>query len=246
MSKIVIFGAGGRAGRHVVAEAVARGHHVTAVVRDPAKHRELLRPHPATEGDPAECGSLRVDGERGGGRAMPGVGGVRLIAGDVTDAGSVAAAAAGHDAVISVAARLDVPSVDFYVAAAHALLDGLARAGVGRLVLAGIGTTLEAAPGVMVHDTPGFPPEARAFSLGHAAELEVLRDADTGVDWLVLAPPPVFLDDAPRTGRYRIGGGQVLPSSGDTPFPYADLAVALIDEVETPAHHRTLAAVAGP
>lgn len=244
MSKIVIFGAGGRAGRHAVTEAVARGHHVTAVVRDPARHQDLLSPTPA---------SLAVEGRRpgggehtAGGTAAAG-GGVTLVAGDVTDAGSVAAVAAGHDAAISVAARLDVPSAEFYVAAARALVEGLARAGVGRLVLAGIGTTLEAAPGVMVHDTPGFPEEARAFSLGHAAELEVLRAAGTGVDWVVLAPPPVFLDDdAPRTGRYRLGGGQVLPASGETTFPYADFAVALVDEAQAPTRHRTLAAVAGP
>ncbi|MEU8250038.1 NmrA family NAD(P)-binding protein [Nonomuraea sp. NPDC048916] len=36
--KITIFGAGGRAGRQVVAEARRRGHQVTAVVRDPARH----------------------------------------------------------------------------------------------------------------------------------------------------------------------------------------------------------------
>jgi putative NADH-flavin reductase len=93
----------------------------------------------------------------------------------------------------------------------------------------------------VVHDTPGFPAEGREFSLGHAAELEVFRTADTEIDWLMLAPPPVVLDDeAPRTGRYRIGGGQVL---GDGAFSYADLAVALVDEAETPKHHRTLAAL---
>ncbi|WP_370938899.1 NAD(P)-dependent oxidoreductase [Amycolatopsis sp. cg13] len=41
MSKIVIFGAGGRAGRQAVAEARRRGHDVTAVVRDPARYPDL-------------------------------------------------------------------------------------------------------------------------------------------------------------------------------------------------------------
>lgn len=41
MSKIVIFGAGGRAGRQAVAEARRRGHDVTAVVRDPARYRDV-------------------------------------------------------------------------------------------------------------------------------------------------------------------------------------------------------------
>lgn len=104
-----------------------------------------------------------------------------------------------------------MPSAEFYSSAAHALLDGLARAGVGRLVLVGIGSTLETAPGVVVHDAPGFPEEARAFSLGHTAELDVLRAAETDIDWLVIAPPPVILDDeAPRTGRYRTGDNRVL------------------------------------
>jgi putative NADH-flavin reductase len=214
MSKIIFFGAGGRAGRRVVAEAVTRGHQVTAVVRDPARHQDL-------NGD-----------------------GVALVAGDVTSADSVAAAAAGHDAAISAAVRLDMSSEEFFVSAAHALLNGLARDGVGRLVLIGIGTILEIAPGVLVHDAPEFPAEGRAFSLGHAAELEVLRAANTEIDWLVLAPPPTVLDDdAPRTGHYRIGGGQVLPADDAAAFSYADLAVALMDEVETPKHHRTLAAV---
>ncbi|MEV5705924.1 NAD(P)H-binding protein [Actinoallomurus sp. NPDC052274] len=215
MSGIVIFGAGGRAGRRAVAEAVARGHRVTAVVRDPAAHADLA-------------------GER-----------VTLVAGDVTDAGRVAAVAAGHDAAINAAVRLDVSSEDFFASAAHALLDGLARTEVRRLLLVGIGTVLETAPGVPVHDAPGFPAEGRAFSLGHAVQVEVFRGADTEIDWLVLAPPPVVLgDEAPRTGRYRIGGRQVLPSGEGEGFSYADLAVALVDEIEDPKHHRTLAAVA--
>ncbi|XHU04487.1 NAD(P)H-binding protein [Amycolatopsis sp. WGS_07] len=41
MSKIVIFGAGGRAGRQAAAEARRRGHEVTAVVRDPSRYRDL-------------------------------------------------------------------------------------------------------------------------------------------------------------------------------------------------------------
>ncbi|MFJ1894821.1 NAD(P)-dependent oxidoreductase [Streptomyces sp. NPDC088115] len=214
-SRIVVFGAGGRAGRRAVAEAVARGHQVTAVVRNPSSYPDL-------------AGA-----------------GVSVVPGDVTDAESVAAVSAGHDAAISAAGRMDMDSSEFYVGAAHALLDGLARAGVGRLVLIGIGSVLETAPGVAVHDAPGFPEEARAFSLGHSAELDVLRAAETDIDWLVIAPPPVMLDDeAPRTGRYRTGGGQVM-ADGAPSFSYADLAVALIDEIETPKHRRSIMAVAG-
>ncbi|MEV0235027.1 NAD(P)H-binding protein [Nonomuraea sp. NPDC050786] len=210
VSKIVVFGAGGRAGRRVVAEAAGRGHEVTAVVRDPAKY-------------PALAGA-----------------GVRVVAGDVTDLDGVAGAAAGHDAAVQAATRMDVPSAEFYTAAARALTGGLARAGVSRLVALGIGTLLEVSPGVRLVDTPDFPADHRAFSLGHAAELEVFEASE--LDWVVLAPPPVFLDDsAARTGRYRIGGGQV--PALEPPLSFADLAVAVVDEVERPGHHRVQVAV---
>ena len=216
MSRIIVFGAGGRAGRRVVAEAMSRGYRVTAVVRDPGQHQDLS------------------------------AAGVSLVAGDVTAVDDVADLAAGHDAAVNAAARLDVPSEQFFAAAARALVGGLARAGVGRLVAIGVGTTLETAPGVAVHDAPDFPAEYRAFSVGHAAQLEVLRAAETGIDWVVLVPPPTVLDhEAERTGRYRIGGAQVLPASDDAAlFSYADLAVALVDELEDPKHHRELVAVA--
>ncbi|MBP1159356.1 MULTISPECIES: NAD(P)-dependent oxidoreductase [Rhodococcus] len=215
MSRIIIFGAGGRAGRRAVSEALARGHRVTAVVRDPARCPELA--------------TLGAD----------------LVTGDATDADSIAALSAGHDVAISAVARMDLPSSEFYVAATEALLDGLGRALVGRMLVVGIGTLLETEPGVRVLDAPGFPSEAREFSLGHAAELEVLRGADTDVDWLMLAPPPVVLDEvAERTGEYRIGGSTVIAdAAGARPFSYADLAVALIDEVERPKHSRELVAV---
>ncbi|MFE9425456.1 NAD(P)-dependent oxidoreductase [Kitasatospora sp. NPDC006697] len=218
MSGIVVFGAGGRAGQRVVAEAVARGHRVTAVVRDPAAHPGLAGP------------------------------GVAVAAGDVTDPASVAALAAGHDAVVQAAFTAAIPSVEFFPAAARALTAGLPVAGVHRLLAVGIGTVLEVAPGVPLHDSAGFPPEHRAFSMGHLVELEVLREAPAELDWVVLAPPPALLDsDSPRTGRYRTGGGAVLPDAEDAPpFRYADLAVALLDELERPAHHRTLVAVGHP
>ncbi|MEU8326455.1 NAD(P)H-binding protein [Nonomuraea sp. NPDC048881] len=215
MSRIVVFGAGGRAGARVVGQAVERGHEVTAVVRDPGRY------------------------------AGPSGDGVRVVAGDVTDRESVAAVAAGHDVAVQASVRLDVPSAEFYTAAARALTGGLAAAGVPRLVALGIGTLLEVAPGTRLVDTPGFPEDARTFSLGHAAELEVFRAEGGALDWVVIAPPPVVLDDrAERSGRHRFGGEQVMAAEEGGPvFSYADLAAAVVAEIEDPRHHRAHVAV---
>jgi len=46
------------------------------------------------------------------------------------------------------------------------------------------------------------------------------------------------------TGRYRTGGTGPLSPAPES-FSYADLALALVDEAESPRHHRALVAV-GP
>jgi putative NADH-flavin reductase len=135
------------------------------------------------------------------------------------------------------AVRLDVPSAEFYSAAARALVAARPR----RLVAVGVGTMLEVQPGLPVHDSPDFPAEHRAFSLGHVAQLDAFRAAPADVDWVVLAPPPVVLADEPAGGGYVTGGSAVLAG---TTFSYGDLAAALVDEAETPRHHRELVAVA--
>lgn len=228
---IVVFGAGGRAGRAAVDEARRRGHQVTAVVRDPSAHPGL------------------------------GDGGAVVRAGDVTDPASVAALAAGHDAAIHAAAVYGEGTDPdaFFTAAALALLDGLRAAGVPRLVAIGLATLLPDADGVRLVDSASFPEEYRPFSLAHAAGLEILRaaaaahsqDAATQaqarprpLDWVWLAPAGDFDREAARTGRYAIRP-HVDPA---THISYPDFAIALIDEIDTPAgalaHHRTQVAVA--
>ncbi|MFJ3901768.1 NAD(P)-dependent oxidoreductase [Streptomyces sp. NPDC090025] len=214
LKNIVVFGAGGRVGRAAVAEAAARGHRVTAVVRDPARH-------PGLDG----TGS-----------------GVTVVRGDATDPESVAALAAGHDAAVHAAARLDLPSEEYFTAAARALVSGLTAAGVGRLLTLGIAATLETAPGVRVMDAPEFPADWRAFAQGHVAEFALLTaEAGPGLDWLMVVPPMDLNAAAPVTGGYRTAVGTLL--DGGT-IAHADLARALVDEIDRPRHSRVQLAVA--
>ncbi|KOT61452.1 MULTISPECIES: NAD(P)-dependent oxidoreductase [Streptomyces] len=210
---IVVFGAGGRAGRQAVAEARRRGHRVTAVVRDPAAH--------------------------GGGPPD-----VRIVAGDVTDPLSVARTAVGHDAAVNAAVDLSAPPAEFFTASARALTTGLAEAGVGRLVAVGLASVMPGPSGTLLMDEPGYPNEYRSFSLGHAAGLEELRTS-SGLNWAYLAPAGDFDHDdqddhgGARTGRYRI------TEHGDPAnrISYADFAIVLLDEAESPRHHRVAVCV---
>ncbi|MEV5172862.1 NAD(P)H-binding protein [Streptomyces flaveolus] len=222
MSGIVVFGAGGRAGRAVTAEARARGYAVTAVVRDPAGYPDLE----------AE--------------------GVTVVRGDVTDPRSVTGTAAGHTGAVHAVSPFSGPEQgfdtldpEFFVKAADALLDGLTVAGVGRLVAVGLGANLLGPEGRPVMDDPvAFPPELRPFALAHTAGLHRLRERGDGpVDWVMLTPAGHLEHGGTRTGRYRIGGER-LPGDGPEPWlSYADLAVAVVDEIEEPVRHRTRVSV---
>ena len=165
--------------------------------------------------------------------------GVTLVRCDVTDADAVAAVAAGHRLAVSSVYTPDVPSQEFYRASTTALVEGLGRAGTARLVSVGLATTLETAPGVRVLDDPGLPDAHRTFSLGHAVALDLLRAVGPALDWLVVTPPLDLDRTAPRTGRYRTDGPRVLgPRIAQT-----DLAVAVVDELTDPRHHREQIAV---
>lgn len=222
MSKIIVFGGGGRAGRAVTTAALARGHQVTAVVRDPARHADVA----AT--------------------------GVDLVAGDITDAARIAEVSPGHDAAvhavspISVGQSLDGLDPQFYVRAVDALLSGLSTAGVGRLLVVGYAGNLETADGRLVNDTPGIFEQFRSFGVAHTAGLAALRASETGIDWLMLTPPIGLDPDGPATSRYRIGGDEAPPAgSAAEHVSYADFAAALVHQIEAPTHHRTRISVTG-
>ena len=128
----------------------------------------------------------------------------------------------------------------FFAKAADALLGTR----VPRLVLVGLFANLRDAGGRLVMDDSSvFPAELRPFAVAHTAGLDRLRERDTEVDWLMLTPPARLAADGPRTGRYEIGGETASPSAH---LSYADLAVAIVDEIETPRHHRTRVSVRNP
>jgi uncharacterized protein len=208
MTDIVVVGAGGRAGRAVVAEARRRGSKVAAVVREPSRHAGMAGPE------------------------------VRLVRGDVTDADGLAAVTGGAAAVVHAAADLTADPGIFFPAAARALGDALGRTGVRRLVVVGLASVLPDAAGRPLMETPGYPQEYRVFYEGHGAGVAALR---RDLDWLVVSPAGDFDHAGGRTGRY-----EVAPADAASRISYADLAVAVVDEIETPTRHRVHIGVRWP
>jgi putative NADH-flavin reductase len=125
-----------------------------------------------------------------------------------------------------------------YLDTARTLVESLAPLGetAPRIVHSGGGATLLDAEGVRFADKPGFPPELLDEVLGQAAALDYYR-ASTGVTWTYLSPPPGDFAPGERLGHYRIGDEHpVTRPDGTFGISYEDYAIALIDEIETPAH----------
>ena len=161
--------------------------------------------------------------------------GAKAVKGDVTDEASVAAIAKGADAVISAYAppQDDPQSV---VAATRALLAGLDEAGVKRVIVVGGAGSLEVAPGVQLVDAPNFPEQWKGIALAHRDALQVLKKSN--VDWSYMSPA-AFIQPGERTGKFRLGGTElVTDDKGESRISAEDFAVALVDELEFPAHLR--------
>jgi uncharacterized protein len=152
-----------------------------------------------------------------------------IVVADALDPDRVAEVSAGHDAALN-ATR------ERHADIARALLEGLARAGVPRLVIVGGASSLEVAPGVRLFDTPEFQEEWKAEASSGIESLGVYRSADTPVEWTYVSPG-AFLAPGERTGSYRTGGEQLLVrDDGSSAISMEDFAIALVDELENPQH----------
>jgi hypothetical protein len=205
--KIALFGVSGNIGRRIAQEALSRGHQVTGITREPAK---------------AQLTHARL----------------RTVTGDVVDAAGVEKLVSGHDVVISaVGPDLSKGVGTLLTDAARTLLTALNRAGVKRLVVAGGAGSLEAAPGLLVMDSPQFPADWKPLAKSHADALAIYR-GEKKLDWTYLSPA-AMIEPGTRTGTYRTGGEKLLSdAAGNSRISMEDFPVALMDEVEKLRHVR--------
>lgn len=215
MSRIVILGGTGYAGGHIAAEAARRGHQVLAISR-------------GAVAEPLEAVEYRT--------------------GDVREESVLAEALDGADVVVSaLSPRGDMADLEAFRGVEQAVARLAQDRGVRFGVIGGAGSLLVAEGGPKLVDTPDFPAEFAQEPRVLDAVLQDLRGSDEGLDWFFVSPAGGFGDFAPgeATGSYRVGGDVLLTDEeGNSFISGADLALAVVDELEKPVHHRARFTVA--
>jgi uncharacterized protein len=159
---------------------------------------------------------------------IPELKGVTPRQADANDVAGLAAALRGHDVVIS--------SVHFTASDPNKLIEAVQTAGVSRYLVVGGAGSLEVAPGVKLIDTPQFPAIYKNEAAAGGAFLDLLRQQTT-LDWTFLSPSAMFVAGE-RTGKFRLGGDQLLTNDKGSSISFEDYAIAMADEVEKPVHSR--------
>lgn len=209
MSRIIVLGGTGYTGAAIVAEAARRGHEVLAVSR--------------TAPDSLPQGATH--------RSL-----------DLQDREQLGAVLDGADVVIAASSpRGDLAAEGALRAIYASVAEESAARGVRVGVIGGAGSLRVSEDGPLLSQTPDFP---EAFQL-EAAELSAvladLRQSPEQLDWFFVSPAAGFGSYAPgeAKGTYRVGGEVLLSDDdGESFISGADLALAVVDEIETPAHRR--------
>jgi len=209
MARITVLGGTGYTGAAVVAEAAKRGHEITSVSRT----------EPTT----------RIEG-------------VNYVIGSAADANVLDAVLPGRDVVYSaLAPRGDMAGK----------LEGVIDVLVSRL--AGTSTRLGYTGGASsLHTEAGGPTlwEVSKDNLPAEVKPEIetgitvystLQASPESLDWFFVSPPTDFGSwlGTPDKGTYVLGGDVLMKdANGNSTISAADLAIAVVDEIEAPTHHR--------
>jgi putative NADH-flavin reductase len=189
----------------------------------------------AVYGATGAIGSAVVEEARGRGHDVTGISrrGTEVagdLTGDALDATFATEVAEKHDVIVSAIgpSRVSDDGTRFVDSIANLV----ATLGNRRLLVVGGAGSLQV-DGVRLVDSPDFPDAYKAEALKGADTLALLRDAADDVDWTYLSPAPVIAPGE-RTGSYKVA----LETPAGDQISIPDYAVALVDEIEKPAHVR--------
>jgi len=153
------------------------------------------------------------------------------VSGDATDPADVAKCATGHDAVVSALGPSGDESAEVLTEMISAVIDGLHRADVDRLVWTGGAGGLRVGPETLLIETDDFPAEWEPVASAAIDAYDILSEADD-LSWTYVAPA-ALIEPGERTGEYRTAERRlVTDENGDSYISMEDFAIALVDELE--------------
>jgi putative NADH-flavin reductase len=209
MKEIVLIGASGFVGSAILKEALNRGHKVKAVVRNPGKITLKNK-------------NLTVE------------------KGDVSSNELVSKVCKGADVVISAynPGWTNPEIVRDTLKVYPAILEGVKKSGVKRFLVVGGAGSLFISPGLRLMDAGIIPdaylPSVKALASFYLENLSSEKD----LDWAFFSPAGTIAPGE-RTGIFRLGKDDLIKDSeGNSGISVEDYAVAMINEVEKPVHHR--------
>ena len=209
MANVVLIGATGFVGSAILNELLSRGHKVTAVVRNAAK--------------------------------LPKNDNLTAVEEDVAHVDAIAAIAKGKDAVISAYnPGWTNPDIKRLIEENYPkIVEAVKKSGVGRLLIVGGAGTLFVKPGLRVVDSGAIPAAIMdgVRPLGDFYLNFLTKEHD--LDWVFFSPAGAFEEKGERTGKFRLGKDDLIvdPATGTSHISVQDSAVAMVDELEKPAHH---------
>ena len=210
MANVVLIGATGFVGSAVLSELLSRGHKVTAVVRHAAKLPKNVN--------------------------------LTAVEEDVANVDAIADIAKGKDAVISAYnPGWTNPDIKHLIEENYPkIVEAVKKSGVDRLLIVGGAGTLFVKPGLRVVDSGAIPAEIMdgVRPLGDFYLNYLTKEYD--LDWVFFSPAGMFDEKGERTGKFRLGKDDLVvdPATGTSHISVQDYAVAMVDELEKPAHHK--------
>jgi uncharacterized protein len=154
---------------------------------------------------------------------------------DLSDAGTIAAAIDGVEAVVS-AYGPPKDNPDAIVGVTERQIEAVGRHPGTRLLVVGGAGGLSVAPGVTLLES-GYLPEAfHPIAKAHVKTFNLLRAS--GIDWTYFAPAAYF-EPGKRTGKFRLGTDELIANAQqESRISMEDYAIALVDELERPRRRR--------
>jgi putative NADH-flavin reductase len=204
MMHVLILGATGRVGRRVVQQALADGHQVTALVRNPAKAAEQ------------QAGIFNAA------QAVR----LTLLQGDARSEGDLRSAAKDVDAVVSC---LGTDGDTVLTDSTPLLVKVMKEQRIRRIITIGTAGILQSReyPDMLRYESPETRRSSTRAAEEHRKAWELL--AASGLDWTVVCP--TYLPEGERLSRYRFerdylpDGGTSISVADTADFTYAQLTL---------------------